>query len=128
MSKKSQILSLLDEGKTYDEIQETVTGATRSYIRTVATGHRKDAKPNEIPSENPEPKEKPGIEDGSGGMEFENDIDDEKHNMTNDKKSGPEYHKAWVEAKAYECSCGCTLNRKSTYCPNCGVVLDWSGF
>lgn len=130
MSKKSQILSLLDEGKDYDEIQTTVEGSTRAYIRTIASGYRKDAKKDKLPEENNEPEKEPEIE--SGGMEFDNDLNNGEHEMTNElktgDKTGAEYHKEWVKAGAYECDCGCTLNRKSTYCPNCGVTLDWKGF
>jgi hypothetical protein len=133
MSKKSQIFSLLDEGKDYDEIQRTVEGATRAYIRTVAGEHRKVAANAEIPGEGSEPQAKPEIKDDSGGMEFDNDLDNNGGNMTgkenqNNGKTGTQHHKEWVSAKAFECECGCTLNRKSTFCPHCGVSLDWGGF
>jgi hypothetical protein len=134
MSKKSQIFSLLDEGKDYDEIQRTVEGATRAYIRTVAGEHQKVAANAEIQEEVAESKAKSEIEDESGGMEFDNDLDNNGGNMTNENndpgkdKTGAQHHKEWVSAKGYECECGCTLNRKSTFCPHCGVSLDWGGF
>ena len=125
MSKKSQILTLLAEGKEYDEIQETVEGATRQYIRNVASANkRENAKSDEVAEETNESTEQKE-------MEFENDLEGSNTAVggkMGDPKTGKEYHEAWVNEKAFECSCGCTLNRKSTYCPNCGVMLDWSGF
>ena len=133
MSKKSQILDLLAKGKEYDEIQETVEGATRQYIRNIASARkREDAKPGEVATET-ETEELAGEESKEvviDGMEFENDLES-TDNMVGgkmeDAKTGKEYHKAWVAEKAYECSCGCTLNRKSTFCPNCGTPLNWEG-
>ena len=124
MSKKSEVEKLLTEGKEYDEIEAT-SGAKRSYIRTIAANHRKNAEPDKIPTETTEPETKAEVE--SNEMRFENDLEG-KTVQDGDKMEGKQYHKAWVAAKAYECSCGCTLNRRSTYCPHCGITLDWSGF
>lgn len=128
MSKKSKILTLLAEGKEYDEIQETVEGSTRQYIRNVASAYkRENAKPDEVATETEEEEQK---EITKNEMHFEDDLEGKTtvvDGKTGDTKTGEEYHKAWVDAKTFECSCGCTLNRKSTYCPNCGIPLNWEG-
>lgn len=130
MTKKNEVETLLAEGKGYDEIQET-TGAERSYIRNIAANYRKSNKKDELSEEDKKPDEKSGSEVDNGEMDFKNDIegeDNEVGDQMGNPKTGKEYHKAWVEARAFECSCGCTLNRKSKFCPNCGITLDWSGF
>lgn len=124
MSHKLRVIELHNAGKDYNEIEKE-TGAKRTYIRTIISQYKKtpdagmlEEKTNE---DNNEAEE----------MRFENDIEG-KDNMVGDKmadpKTGKEYHEAWIKEKSYECACGCVLNRKSTFCPNCGTTLDWSGF
>jgi hypothetical protein len=129
MSKKADILLLLSEGKDYDEIEKAVPGSKRSYIRSLASNYRKNAAKTTLSEQTEEQEETPEIDEESGTMDFVNDIDNEGHNMTDElkNKTGMQYHKEWVKEKAYECSCGCTLNRKATFCPHCGVPLDWEG-
>ena len=141
MSHKAIVIELFEAGKDYDEIQEA-TGAKRSYIRTIISKYKKtlDAgnvgdQAGEQEEEKPEvisnDKDDQAVKDENKEMHFKNDLDgadaDGGDNM-GDQKTGAQYHKAWVDAKAFECACGCTLNRKSKFCPNCGVTLDWSGF
>ncbi len=130
MTKKIEDETLLAEGKGYDEIQET-TGAERSYIRNIAANYRKSNKKDELSEEDKKSDEESGSGVDNGEMDFKNDLAG-MDNMAGDEgkgaKTGKEFHKAWVEAKAFECACGCTLNRRSKFCPNCGVTLDWSGF
>ena len=126
MSKKVDVEKLLDEGMKYEEI-EAITGTKLGYIRSIAANHRKNVEPNEIPTQDEEPKTEEVVNNEDNEMHFENDLEG-KTVQNGDKMEGKQYHKAWVAAKAYECSCGCTLNRRSTYCPNCGVTLDWGGF
>lgn len=127
MSKKADVLGLYEAGKTRDEIHEE-TGISKRYIRVIVNESDKGDGDGGVEGEDPKQE---GEEVVIDAMEFENDLKGES-TMVGDKmadpKTGKEYHKAWVAEKAYECSCGCTLNRKSTYCPNCGTALNWEGF
>ena len=135
MSIKETVLKMAEEGSTRDEIQKE-TGARREYIGRIITADKKAPTNNDVEDEDAEQPEvvqanEEDINNDNEEMVFENDLTGanslEGGNM-GDPKTGKEYHKAWVNAKAFECSCGCTLNRKSAFCPNCGTTLDWSGF
>ena len=133
MTQKNTIEEMHAAGKDYDEIEEA-TGAKRTYIRTIISKYKKtlnagDMEDEEEEPEQTEPKEDTEVVD-NGSMDFTNDLEG-KNSMVGgkmaDTNTGKEYHKAWVSEKAFECSCGCTLNRKSTYCPHCGIALNWEG-
>ena len=125
MSVKSDITVLLENGADYDRIQSE-TGAKRPYIRTIAAGWRKTEKTPDEQTGNDDPK--PEVEDDDETLTIVNDREDKMTDNDAKPKTGNEYHREWVAAKGFECGCGCVLNRKSTYCPHCGVSLDWSGF
>lgn len=130
MSQKTTVIELFEAGKDYDEI-EASTGAKRTYIRTIISQHKKTLDAGDVGDEKGEHEEESEVNNEGEGMDFENDLEGENSktgDKMGDQKTGKEYHKAWVDAKAFECACGCTLNRKSKFCPNCGVSLDWSGF
>ena len=129
MSVKSDITALLKDGADYDRIQ-TETGAKRAYIRTIAAGWRKTEKTSNEETENDDAKTE--TKDNDNVLTIVNDAEvkmtDNDNNNKTKTKTGLQYHYEWVNAKTFECNCGCVLNRKSTYCPHCGAVLDWSGF
>lgn len=125
MSQKSDIERMLDEGKGYDEIEDT-TGSQRSYIRSLAVEHRKRSAETEIPEEKNEPEPTPELHKENPSLNF---IDDSTPPV--DKtgtKTGLDYHKEWVKKAKYECGgCGATIGRTTKFCPNCGKTLTWEG-
>lgn len=130
MSQKTTVIELFEAGKDYDAI-EAETGAKRTYIRTIISQYKKALDAGDVEDEKSEQEKESEVNNESESMDFENDLEGENSETGDemgDQKTGKEYHKTWVEAKAFECSCGCTLNRTSKFCPNCGVTLDWSGF
>lgn len=131
MSQKEEILELIKDGISYDQIEQT-TGAARGYIRQVASDHRQRDKTAAISKETHESKEtSEGAEEGTQmkgeSLEIEGKKKPEKKWDAPGDKTGLEHHKEWVAAKKYECNCGCTLNKKGDFCPHCGTPLDWSG-
>lgn len=132
MSKKTDVIRLHEEGKDYHDIEKE-TGTDRRYIGQIVRQYRKDNAPTELVTETGEPGETEPLEVtiDDDEMHFENDLEG-KDNMAGgkmeDAKTGRQFHEAWVKERAFECACGCTLNRKSTYCPNCGTALNWEGF
>lgn len=138
MSQKTKVIELYEAGKDYGEIEKE-TGAKRTYIRTIVSRYKKDSNTKGVGNEGNAAEDEQGESQGgeqegevnNDEMHFNNDIEDENNlagDQMGDPKTGKEYHKAWVNAKAFECACGCTLNRRSKFCPNCGITLDWSGF
>ena len=132
MSKKQQIEDALDSGKEYNEIEQE-TGATRGYIRSIASHYAKRAKETDMEHKEPElpethPKEDKTVNEESNTLTFDHD-EPETDKDDGYRKYGKAYHDRWVKEAKYECGeCGCTLNRKSTFCPHCGAKLNWSGF
>jgi hypothetical protein len=127
MSQKSDIQRMLDEGKGYDEIEDT-TGSQRSYIRSLAVEHRKRSVEEEIPGKEEKPGETPGKEE-TPALNFVDDVTPSK--VTNGAvtgKTGLDHHKEWVKNAKYECGgCGATIGRTSDFCPHCGKTLSWEG-
>ncbi|MCW7072244.1 MAG: hypothetical protein OCU12_07990 [Methanophagales archaeon] len=126
MTLKEQILDILDEGETdYGSIAER-TGATRSYIRSVAYHHRKGKEETEMVEKTEVPAETPEED------QVETEV---KEPETLTIKAEPEHERQgkykpfdeWLKERKYECECGCVLGRTAKYCPHCGVELDWSG-
>lgn len=125
MSQKSDIQRMLDEGKGYDEIEDT-TGSQRSYIRSLAVEHRKRSVEDEVPGEKEERKEPPKEDSKTPSLNF---VDDSKPPVEKTGiKKGSDYHKEWVKSAKYECGgCGATIGRTSDFCPHCGKTLSWEG-
>ena len=131
MSQKEEVLELLGDGVSYDQIEQA-TGATRAYIRQIASNRRQRDKKTEIPDEDKESKESSEDTEKSSevkgeSLEIEGKPKEQKKWEVPSDKTGLEHHKDWVAAKKYECECGCTLNRKGDFCPHCGTTLDWGG-
>jgi hypothetical protein len=118
VSKKSDIREMIENSETNDSIVSE-TGCKLSYVRNIRSAMKR---------ENPKPEvietKKPETETGNDEVFFEG-IDEEEPIEKKSSKTGKEFHNEWVLAKAFECDCGCTLNRTSTYCPHCGTELDW---
>lgn len=125
MSQKSNIQRMLDEGKGYDEIEDT-TGSQRSYIRSLAVEHRKRSIEEEVPGKEEEPGEPPAKKEETPALNFVDDgAPPPKETGT---KTGLDHHKDWVKAAKYECgNCGATIGRTTDFCPHCGKTLSWEG-
>lgn len=132
MSKKDEILEMIKDGASYDRVEQA-TGAERAYIRQIASNYRhKDDKKVEVSDEGKESVQKNSFEDKKvvidkvdDSLEF--DMGKEDKTFKGEGKSGLQHHKDWVAEKKYECTCGCTLNKKGDFCPHCGTTLDWEG-
>ena len=120
MSKKADIIEMIENGESNDSIVEDI-GCKLSYIRNIRSSLKKTETTPE--PEEPETKESESLTfDG-----FEKEEVEEVKPDTN-AKSGSQYHKQWVKEAKYQCACGCTLNKKGKFCPNCGNELNWEGF
>ena len=156
MTKAQDIRDMVDKGITSNKEIAKVVGANEGYISGVKSRHIKEKRLVELGSQNTPPANDPnatppspqnndpprssggaydaGHEDGyDEGINFINDTrggDDTTGNKDDDNtgKTGADHHKEWIKEAKYECNCGCVLNRKSKYCPRCGMELDWSGF
>ena len=124
MSQKSDIETLLEAGKGYDEIEDS-TGSTRTYIRSIAVQYRKRDTEDEVPDEPPKRSKEEKKPEENPSMNF---VDDETPVEKSKDKSGADHHKEWVKAAKYECGqCGATIGKTTTFCPHCGKSLNWEG-
>ena len=121
MSKKQQIEDALDAGKEYDEIEQE-TGATRGYIRSIASKHSKGATEEDMGEETPESKPEDQKTSENDALNLIDDVKKPEASKGRYQEFG-----AWLKERKYECNCGCVVGRKTKYCPHCGVELDWTG-
>ena len=128
MSQKQDILDMLEDGKGYDEIEDS-TGSKRSYIRSIAVSYRKGDSQNEGNEPEDEPEETPETPTKEPGMNFIDDVTPPESKDSGEKlTSGKEYHKAWIKAGKYQCgTCGATIGRTTDFCPHCGKQMAWEG-
>jgi len=127
MTLKDSIIAILDEGETdYGNIADR-TGATRSYIRTVAHQYRKGKEASKMVEEIPEPLDKTPEEDQVETEVKEPETLTIKPEPEEERKNKYKPFDEWLRERKYECECGCVLGRTAKYCPHCGVELDWSG-
>jgi len=123
MTLKESIIAILEEGETdYGNIEDR-TGATRSYIRTVAHQYRKGKEDKPMVEETQEPTETP-VEETEETPEPQTETLTIKPEPEPKRKYKP--FDEWLKERKYECgNCGWVISKQTKFCPNCGLKLDW---
>lgn len=134
MTKKDQIIELLDSGKYSDSDSETAdisdeVECSRDYVRQVKRDYRSDDSESD-----PEDSGEDGSEDdGSDGEPEDSGEDDPEDDGESDVEEGSDGDSEWSDYDSVEdfknsdhnCgNCGAEVKFGITFCPECGTNLE----